>query len=876
MKSRLAVLTVFLLSITTTAAFAAPEYVTSSPLDFSDSGFAGWSVPAGRVITGGGFQLSASTAAVSVPGIPNAVWPHYTFGPDEYGWVVQPTADGVPSPGSFIYAIHDEEPPGYEIITSVELSFGDGGWGGWSAPPGKVVLGGGFEATGPVAVSAPATPNTSWPHYNYGPDEYGWVVQDAQDGQPNTITIWVICADEPAGYEVVKSGALNYGDGGWAGWSAPAGKKVTGGGFQLAANGGGAAASAPATPGSVWPHYTFGADEYGWVVQEAPNGAGSNGSHVYAICVNAVDDNVSAIGPIDCITPDNTCETVTVTFDREDTTPVRGVSVTLQLSSELTLCDTDPLNLLDNFQVLFGAGDFWNGYGNLQTNIYDNGGGSYTVDMALLGAPCGPVDGGDLFTIDVAADAGLVGDAIGTVTITDLVVRDCANTPLPAMPGTAADVIIDQTAPDAVIDLVAAQVKTGNDSDGTTKIELSWTSPGGEAELIEIWRKGYGFYPEYDDAGGTEPTAPVTLANGWELVTTVDIDDLTYPDETTTRDFWYYAAYAVDGCGTRSAVSAITDGTLNYHLGDVAPGDGNNAVGTGDVSLLGSAYGIDDTDPNYLNTLDFGPTTDLSVDARPTTDNRIDFEDLIVLAVNYGGVGKENLPTLTPAAMSAVTAKIGEVDEATGTFAVEIAMSADGRIQGLSVPLSWNADVVEPVGYAPGDLIARQGGLGMVLSPEPGTVDAAIFGDRDLGISGTGTLATVTFRKVGAGEPAIAVGEIVARDGENNPVVVSGASAQPAIPSVARTELLPNSPNPFNPSTKLSFALANPGNVSLKIYSVQGRLVATLVSGDMAAGQHDVMWYGRDDTGRAVSSGTYLVRLEASGVVQSRRIMLMK
>jgi len=83
----------------------------------------------------------------------------------------------------------------YEVVTSPAMAFGDGGFGGWSCPAGKVVLGGGFEATGPVAVSAPGTPGSVWPHYTFGPEEYGWVVRDNPDGSGNTITIYAICAN---------------------------------------------------------------------------------------------------------------------------------------------------------------------------------------------------------------------------------------------------------------------------------------------------------------------------------------------------------------------------------------------------------------------------------------------------------------------------------------------------------------------------------------------------------------------------------------------------------------------------------------------------------------------------------------------------------
>jgi hypothetical protein len=589
------------------------------------------------------------------------------------------------------------------------------------------------------------------------------------------------------------------------------------------------------------------------------------------LCNQYGPNNVAVVAPSGCFTPTSTCKTFTVTFNRVDTTPLRAISVDFQLSPELVLCTGVP-----GTDVV--AGGLWGAYA-IQKQVVDNGGGSYTVDIAVLGDPCGPATGGAVFTVNVAKAPGVTVDAVGTVTVTDVLVRDCNNVPLPGIPGAPASITIDLTAPATATNLTAQQVKTGNDSDGTTKINLAWTDPVSlDADQVEIWRKGYGAYPEYDDAGGSVPVAPVSLANGWTLVVTQPVGAPAYVDEPATRDFYYYAAIVIDDCGNRSVASTFTGGTLNYHLGDVAPiPTGDNLVNTLDISRLGSHYGITLTpasDP--YGDLDVGPTTDYSVDARPTTDNQIQFEDLIMFAINYGMVSKDALPNLTPAAQSAVIAKVGEVDPATSTFSVDIEMTGDGQIQGLSIPMTWNGDAVKPVGFTAGNLIADQGGLGMVLSPAPGTIDAAVFGERDLGICGQGTVATVTFQVVGAGDFGIDVGDIVARDRENQPVVISGSLAAPALVVPARTELYANTPNPFNPSTQLSFALSRQGSVRLQIYSVQGRLVATLIDGELPAGPHSVTWQGRDDAGRMVSSGAYIVRLEAPDATQSRRITLMK
>ncbi|MDH4070548.1 MAG: choice-of-anchor B family protein, partial [Ignavibacteria bacterium] len=83
------------------------------------------------------------------------------------------------------------------------------------------------------------------------------------------------------------------------------------------------------------------------------------------------------------------------------------------------------------------------------------------------------------------------------------------------------------------------------------------------------------------------------------------------------------------------------------------------------------------------------------------------------------------------------------------------------------------------------------------------------------------------------------------------------------------TQLVGNYPNPFNPSTTFSYALAEPGQVSLRIYNTLGQLVATVVDQFQAEGHHEVFWNGRNETGEYVASGLYLYRLADGNVVQT-------
>ena len=85
-----------------------------------------------------------------------------------------------------------------------------------------------------------------------------------------------------------------------------------------------------------------------------------------------------------------------------------------------------------------------------------------------------------------------------------------------------------------------------------------------------------------------------------------------------------------------------------------------------------------------------------------------------------------------------------------------------------------------------------------------------------------------------------------------------------------------NAPNPFNPATTLRFSLPDAGSVRLTVHDVTGRLVATLVDDYSPPGHRAVVWDGRDDAGRAMASGVYIVRLTAGERLAARKIVLVR
>ena len=118
--------------------------------------------------------------------------------------------------------------------------------------------------------------------------------------------------------------------------------------------------------------------------------------------------------------------------------------------------------------------------------------------------------------------------------------------------------------------------------------------------------------------------------------------------------------------------------------------------------------------------------------------------------------------------------------------------------------------------------------------------------------------------------------------GKGGTMNVDGA-AQGVMPAAASSSALPVEfalhaarPNPFAGSTAIGFDLPEPSQVSIVVYDVRGRRVATMSSGRFEAGSHAAQWAGRADTGERLNAGIYFARLVARSVVSERHLESMK
>jgi hypothetical protein len=85
-----------------------------------------------------------------------------------------------------------------------------------------------------------------------------------------------------------------------------------------------------------------------------------------------------------------------------------------------------------------------------------------------------------------------------------------------------------------------------------------------------------------------------------------------------------------------------------------------------------------------------------------------------------------------------------------------------------------------------------------------------------------------------------------------------------------------NYPHPFNPATTIRYQLPKATQAVLKIYNIFGQEVRTVVNARQSAGVNTVVWDGRDESGKEVSSGIYIYRLQTGEFIQNRKLSFVR
>jgi len=168
------------------------------------------------------------------------------------------------------------------------------------------------------------------------------------------------------------------------------------------------------------------------------------------------------------------------------------------------------------------------------------------------------------------------------------------------------------------------------------------------------------------------------------------------------------------------------------------------------------------------------------------------------------------------------------------------------------------------------------GGIGPASVGTGSYGDAATFiGAGPFDLPNIGDTVQVAFAFVGSetGRDTLLLHAQAAK-AKYDAIVAASDATDPVVPRAFRLDQ--NYPNPFNPETKITFSLARPEQVKLVIYNILGQQIRTLLDRVLPAGEHAVLWDGRDSQGAAMPSGVYFYKFETGSATQTRKMLLLR
>ncbi len=339
-------------------------------------------------------------------------------------------------------------------------------------------------------------------------------------------------------------------------------------------------------------------------------------------------------------------------------------------------------------------------------------------------------------------------------------------------------------------------------------------------------------------------------------------------------------------------------GTIESNQVIVWPGDtdNNGIVNQADILPLGLHWHKTGTERTAGNTLQWTgqSATPWTPDERATYadangEGIVNQADILAVGLNWG---KQHTASQT------VLAKQTTTERPAGTFNLSIQKNDSKTVMlkveahnfcdvfGLAFELEYPEEQLEVTAVEPGDLFGPA--VLFYQKIDNGKIGMALTQKVSQSSTGKGnTVARLTFHlKASATEVAkeeYVIKSIFANDAFGSslqldwqPPTDTEALAEGALDLPKEFQLFPNYPNPFNPTTTISYALPKASHVQMQIFDLTGRLVKKLLDKQQNAGMFSVTWDAREKDGSEVASGIYICRLQAGARVLHHKLLLVK
>ena len=331
---------------------------------------------------------------------------------------------------------------------------------------------------------------------------------------------------------------------------------------------------------------------------------------------------------------------------------------------------------------------------------------------------------------------------------------------------------------------------------------------------------------------------------------------------------------AFNGIGGQTVVSVIgNNGQVKSYLGDVASSTltstGDGLVSYDDLTIWSGSYwsgvgGFGMT--NYKVKYDVGPTNTNTVYGMPTTDAKIQFEDLVIFSMSYGLSANHVYPKIS-IPQEPVELQLGEPIIVGNQTRIPLYVS--GGVENLrAMSLTFAGQFGKLASVEKGSLLTEFTNPVMVMNKAEANniyVDLAVFGAEETGICSEGEVLTLILE----GNASIQLSSAELRNALNAPMAVKISGRGELLPK--EYALIQNYPNPFNPVTTINYEIPMQSMVEINIYNALGEKVAVLVNEMKEAGRYNVEF-----NAAGYSSGIYIYQIKANEYVSVKKMILMK
>ena len=304
------------------------------------------------------------------------------------------------------------------------------------------------------------------------------------------------------------------------------------------------------------------------------------------------------------------------------------------------------------------------------------------------------------------------------------------------------------------------------------------------------------------------------------------------------------------------------------------------------VALEGVSLSDPEANPIVVGIVDGTITVAIGPNIDPTGDGKTDVQDLYFYVKNPGEVSVEELAGIIAKMLekelpSSMLASAQDMTAANGAVEGAALVSLDSNFEIIVARFTFSYDNA----YTVADVqLNRSLPSSAMIVPfykdDKLVVDVINLGRGLIPAELEGELFRILFEGASYQEAKLTLERVEVADltgkvyGSETARISSAAVVLPKAYSLEQ-----NSPNPFNPSTTISYELpesAGAVRVVLDVYNIRGQRVVTLVDELKDAGKYTVNWDGRDASGRAVSSGVYFYRMRAGEFSTVRKMVILK